>query len=504
VALVAAGVAAPIIVWAVMILTGGHTRFAVLAPQARSGVEAASALARLFGALVLFLGPGDRAGQRLRWVAGGLVVMGLGGFVFGYLQPLVSVAPTLNVSLYESLIVRGVAAILLVVGLVPAKPPPFSWWSMLIALAGCGALCGIAVAGAALLPPLAHINSLEAAAAHGEAPLRWVTAWQWALSGLVLGLLIVALLGAIRSCCAGAMGVWLVVALVLLAGSQLHATFWPSAFSQVLTTADLLRLVFVAVVALGGILELRRIATERAGLLARERERSRRLVELAVLKADFTSMVTHELGTPLAAIHGFLDMLDTGELSRAEEAHARAAIRAETAMVSALVADVQAAATVERDDFAVHPRPVPVSALLADAMAFARTLPGAHPVTATSTTHQWVRADPERIGQVLRNLLGNAAKYSPAGTPIELRAMPHEGRLRIAVADQGPGIHPDDVPRIFEKFGRGRDRWGRTVAGVGLGLYLSRRIVQAHGAELDVDSTPGLGAVFAFDLEVAR
>jgi signal transduction histidine kinase len=76
--------------------------------------------------------------------------------------------------------------------------------------------------------------------------------------------------------------------------------------------------------------------------------------------------------------------------------------------------------------------------------------------------------------------------------------------VHIAVADQGPGIHPDDVPRIFEKFGRGRDRWGRTVAGVGLGLYLSRRIVQAHGAELDVDSTPGLGAVFAFDLEVAR
>ena len=96
-----------------------------------------------------------------------------------------SVAPTLNVSLYESLIVRGVAAILLVLGLVPAKPPPFSWWSMLIALAGCGALCGIAVAAAALLPPLAHINSLEAAAAHGEAPLRWVTAWQWTLSVLM-------------------------------------------------------------------------------------------------------------------------------------------------------------------------------------------------------------------------------------------------------------------------------------------------------------------------------
>ena len=75
--------------------------------------------------------------------------------------------------------------------------------------------------------------------------------------------------------------------------------------------------------------------------------------------------------------------------------------------------------------------------------------------------------------------------------------------MRIAVADHGFGIHPDDVARIFEKFGRGRDQSGRQVAGLGLGLYLSRRIVQAHGAELCVDSTPGVGSVFAFDLEVA-
>jgi signal transduction histidine kinase len=292
--------------------------------------------------------------------------------------------------------------------------------------------------------------------------------------------------------------------MVLLAGAQMHNTFWPSGFSRVLTTADVLRLVFVAVVALGGILELRRIATERAGLLATEQERSRRLAELAVLKADFTAMVTHELGSPLAAIRGFLDMLATGELSPSQEAHTLAAIRTETDLLTALVADVQAAATVERDDFAVHPRPVPVSALLADAIAFARTLPGDHPLSTTLTTHECVWADPERIGQVLRNLLGNAAKFSPAGTPIELRAALHGGRVRITVVDRGVGIHPGDVVRIFEKFGRGRDPSGRKVAGVGLGLYLSRRIVRAHGADLSVASTPGVGAVFAFNLEVAR
>ena len=98
-----------------------------------------------------------------------------------------------------------------------------------------------------------------------------------------------------------------------------------------------------------------------------------------------------------------------------------------------------------------------------------------------------VVADPERVGQVLRNLLSNAAKYSPDGAPVELRAtcVPgpsgKPGRVRIEVADGGHGVRPDEVGRIFEKFGRGRDEEGRKIPGVGLGLYLSRRIVRAHG-----------------------
>ena len=110
-------------------------------------------------------------------------------------------------------------------------------------------------------------------------------------------------------------------------------------------------------------------------------------------------------------------------------------------------------------------------------------------------------ADPERIGQVLRNLLSNAAKYSPEGTPIELRVIDKKGRVRLEVADRGPGIHPDDVTRIFEKFGRGRE--DRKTPGVGLGLYLSRRIVRGHGSELTVEARPGGGSVFGFDLAVA-
>jgi signal transduction histidine kinase len=168
-----------------------------------------------------------------------------------------------------------------------------------------------------------------------------------------------------------------------------------------------------------------------------------------------------------------------------------------------LVADVQESAKVERDAFAVQLRAVSVNELLADTAAFVKTLPGDHPLIVTDAAdNQKVWADPDRIDQVVRNLLSNAAKYSPAGAPIELRVACNAECVRIEVADRGYGIHPDDVNRIFEKFGRGRDRAGQKVAGVGLGLYLSRYIVRAHGSELEVDSTPGVESIFAFELEV--
>jgi signal transduction histidine kinase len=235
------------------------------------------------------------------------------------------------------------------------------------------------------------------------------------------------------------------------------------------------------------------------------KEANRRLEELAILKADFTAMVAHELDTPLAVIRGYADVLATGELDLDEQARALDRVQAETDLLEALVSDVRAAAAVEREDFAIEPRRVEVGELLSGAAAFVETLPGNHRLTVKVGTDAQVLADPHRIGQVLRNLLTNAAKYSPENAPIELRATPGgtPGRVRIEVADRGAGIHPDDAARIFEKFGRGRDRTGRKVAGAGLGLYLSRRVLRAHGSELTLDADPGGGSVFGFDLEDA-
>jgi signal transduction histidine kinase len=169
---------------------------------------------------------------------------------------------------------------------------------------------------------------------------------------------------------------------------------------------------------------------------------------------------------------------------------------------------VRAVAAVEREDFGIKAPPLSLEELLAAAEVYASTLPGHHPievmVRGDLRAGERVLADPERIGQVLRNLLSNAAKYSPEGTPIELRVGKKEGRIRIEIADRGRGIHPDDVPRIFEKFGRGRDRERHKTPGAGLGLYLSQRIVRGHGSELTVQTRLSEDSVFGFELKLER
>jgi signal transduction histidine kinase len=246
------------------------------------------------------------------------------------------------------------------------------------------------------------------------------------------------------------------------------------------------------------------ILTFPASALPSDTQISARLSELAVLKADFTAMAAHELASPIAAIRALVGMLATGDLPPEAQSQALATIAAQTDALKTIVSDLQSAATAERDDFAVRLRPVRVSELLAAADVFSCTLPGEHPTTTQIVGPDLVLADQERIGQVLRNLIVNAAKYSPIGAPIELRATPQGRWIRIEVADRGPGIPAHDLRRIFEKFGRGRNERGEPVPGVGLGLYLSRRLVQMHGSELMAEPRPGGGSTFAFELELVR
>jgi signal transduction histidine kinase len=516
-----------VVAWLVMIFLFDPVRFVVLAPRAKTGFEIFLALAQIFGGFVLALSAVGPIRPRVHRVAAAFIVLGLGALGLGYLYPLLVDDPVLSATMYGSLYIRTISMLLIAAGLATASIRPLRR-PALIALVVAGLALGLAlVAVSEQLPPLlevggmttvidhdpaedtaippghAHLVDVEAVVGTTLTVFPGLTRWHTALSLIPLAAGVVAMAGAARQHANRALGSWLLVAVVLLAGSQLHSLFWPSMYSSVLTTTSVLRLAVAVVIITGGVLELRGVVEERARLLANEQERVRRLEELAALKADFTSIVAHELATPLAAICTMSEMIATGSLSTEQSQHIARSIGTEARALQRLAGDVRASAEVERDEFELTLQRIPVAALLDRAEAYARTLPGGHPVTVEPRTTTEVLADPERIGQVLRNLLGNAATHTPPGTPITLRARLDGARVVFEVEDAGPGVSARDRSRIFEKFGRGWDVDARGVPGRGLGLYLSRQILRAHGSDLTLDSEPERGASFGFTLEKA-
>jgi signal transduction histidine kinase len=194
-------------------------------------------------------------------------------------------------------------------------------------------------------------------------------------------------------------------------------------------------------------------------------------------------------------------LLEMDALSAADRQRAIIAIEDEVQALQALVHDVRAAGLEEREGISIDRRPIPLPPLIDRAIAYARALPGEHPVERSAVPDLDVWADPVRIAQVLRNLLENAAKYSDIGTPIALQTTERNGRLRITVADHGTGIPPHDLDRVFEKFDRGTHPANKSIQGTGLGLYIAQRIIVAHGSELKVRSRLGEGSRLSFELE---
>lgn len=247
----------------------------------------------------------------------------------------------------------------------------------------------------------------------------------------------------------------------------------------------------------------RRLDLERATMLASEREYTRQLRELTDMRADLTAMVAHDLKTPVAALRMMTEMLKTGDLAPQELTETVEMMRGQIEQMDRLVSDVAASATAERDDFSVQLHPVSVAVLLDGAAVFAQTVLGDHEFAMSSAPEVQVWCDPERISQVLGNLLENAGKHTPPGTPVTLAVIRRGNSVRFEVTNQGPPIPPLEQALIFEKFARGRAAADNRTAGVGLGLYLSRRIVEAHGGELWVESTAEDGTTFGFELRVA-
>ncbi|MFG1211168.1 ATP-binding protein [Xanthobacter flavus] len=222
------------------------------------------------------------------------------------------------------------------------------------------------------------------------------------------------------------------------------------------------------------------------------------------LKDDFMSSVTHELRTPLTAIRALSElMLDTPDMEAEQRQDFLRIIVGESERLGRLVNQVLDMAKIESGHAEWHSTDVDLRALVADAVKataeLARTK-GAEIVFAAAAAVPSVKADPDRLTQVMLNLISNAAKFVPAqGGRIDVRLLADAEGLEVQVEDNGPGVPPSDRDTIFEKFRQGGDALNRPP-GTGLGLPISRRIVDHFGGKIWLDQKAGKGACFAFRL----
>ena len=242
--------------------------------------------------------------------------------------------------------------------------------------------------------------------------------------------------------------------------------------------------------------------------LATSRSQAERLRSALDERDALLLSVVHELRTPLTHVVGYAELLSSGARPRRpdEVGEMSAAIqRASTTMLRLMDDLVEATRARTAEGFSLKPRPLDLAHLIRGVVAaYEAQAEQAHPLTLDLPDH-WlaVRADPERVHQVLANLLTNAISYSPGGGEIRVSARQAGDRVRVEVADHGIGMDPEDQRRAFERFFRARR--GRAVRehGSGLGLAIVKDLVEAHGGEVGLSSEPGAGSTFWFTLPAA-
>jgi two-component system OmpR family sensor kinase len=146
---------------------------------------------------------------------------------------------------------------------------------------------------------------------------------------------------------------------------------------------------------------------------------------------------------------------------------------------------------------------VDLASIAAEAVQAVRVVYPDRRVTLVAADPVIVLADDERLRQVIDNLLGNAVKHTPGGSPVTLTVTSEAGSGQLSVADTGPGLTPDQAARVFERFYRTDGDRGRTAGGTGLGLAIAASLTAAHGGHIAVDTAPGRGVTFSVRLPLA-
>ena len=252
-----------------------------------------------------------------------------------------------------------------------------------------------------------------------------------------------------------------------------------------------------------------KLAEETRRLALQLENDNRQIQESNRLKSQFLANMSHELRSPLNAIIGFSDLLhaDSMPANPAQQHQFIGHIRTSGRHLLQLINDVLDLSKVESGKFEFFPEPVGLTPLIKEVRDVLYTLSRRKRLSVeveTDPTIESVVIDPARMKQALYNYLSNAIKFTPEGGTIRIRAYPcAHARFRVDVEDTGPGIAEADLPRLFVEFQQLDDSFTKRHQGTGLGLALTRRLVQAQGGSVGVQSVVGRGSVFHLELPVS-
>ena len=239
---------------------------------------------------------------------------------------------------------------------------------------------------------------------------------------------------------------------------------------------------------------------------ARARETAEHLRRVDKMKNEFVAMVAHDLSSPLTVVAGFAELLidQWDVLGDTDKRGMLGRIQRTAVDLAALVSDILAVGRIEAGELEVERTPFDLAALLQRAAVDAAPLTGPDRIRVQlPPVPPMALGDERRTWQVLMNLLSNGLKFSGPDSPVDLSLTPGQDEIVVSVRDRGSGIAPEDRSRVFERFVRLARPEGTTQRGSGLGLYISRALVEAQGGRIWVDNDPEQGAVFCFTLPVA-
>ena len=219
------------------------------------------------------------------------------------------------------------------------------------------------------------------------------------------------------------------------------------------------------------------------------------------LRRDLVNDVAHELRTPLTNIRCQVEAIQDGLV--AADAAALSSLHEEVMLLNSLIDDLRDLSLADAGRLSLNRQPVAVDEAISSVVAAFRPRATAGDLKIEVNVAEGlpeVDADPVRLGQVLRNLLENAAAHTASGGRLEVTAVARDGAVAITVRDSGSGIAPEHLSRVFERFYRTDPSRSRTTGGAGLGLAIVKQLVEAHGGTVGVESKPSHGAAFTVTL----